>query len=104
MKRKNETITLKAALVITAATIIILCSMLVNVKADQKPEVNFQALTVTADDMNNLGEKMSPEIMDQVSAQIPSCTPNVFLEYYCKYDSTFKDVIAEYFETGEEAQ
>ena len=42
MKRKNETITLKAALVITAATIIILCSMLVNVKADQKPESNFQ--------------------------------------------------------------
>lgn len=104
MKRKNETIILKAALAVATATIIILCFMLVNVKADQEAEINFQALTVTADDMNNLGKEMSPEIMNQVSAQIPSCTPNVFLEYYCKYDPAFKEVIAEYFETGKEAQ
>lgn len=98
MKRKNDSIILKAALTASIAVIIILCYMLVCVQANQVSDVDFQSIAVTAEDMNNLGKQMSSDIMDQVSAQIPSCTPNVFLEYYCKYDPSFKKVISNYFD------
>ena len=103
MKRKNETFILKAALAVTIVVVIIQCFMLVNVQADQAADVDFHSLTITAEDMNNLGEQMSPDIMAQVSAQIPSCTPSVYLEYYCRYDPAFEEVIADYVELEEEA-
>lgn len=102
-KSRTETI-LKVALVLAVAMLIIQVAMLVRVHADPDTSIDFRTLNVSAEDMNNLGEEMSPEIMEQVSAQIQSCTPSVYLEYYCKYDPSFKDVIVEYFGLEEEAR
>ena len=102
-RTKSETI-LKAALVVAMALLIIQSAMLVRVQADQDPGIDFQALHITAEDMDHLGEQMSPEIKAQVNALAPSCTPSVYLGLYCEYDPGFEDVIAEYFGLEEEAQ
>lgn len=102
-RTKSETI-LKAALIVAVALLIIQSAMLVRVQADQDPGIDFRSLDITVEDMNNLGEQMSPEIMDLVSAQAPSCTPSVYLGLYCEYDPAFEDVLVEYFGLEEEAR
>ena len=102
-RTKSETI-LKAALVVAMVLLIIQSAMLVRVQADQDPGIDFQALDITTEDMNNLGEQMSPQIKARVSAQAPSCTPSLYLALYCEYDPGFEDVISEYFGLEEEAQ
>lgn len=102
-KTKSETI-LKAALVVAMVLLIIQSAMLVRVQADQDTSIDFRSLHITAEDMNHLGEQMSPDIKAQVNAQAPSCTPSVYLGLYCEYDPGFEDVIVKYFGLEEEAR